>query len=121
MWKISFEPDRHLLTLRLRGHVGPIQMREIAAAQAQALEATGGTSFRVLIDLRGLHPMEAEAVALFADMKRVAAAVPGYEGCAVLADSPTVAMQQHRARLEADTGELITMDEGEVRRFLTPG
>lgn len=118
MWHVTYDPDRHLLLLRVHDHVSPTQVRELARAHAEALEATAGEPFRVLVDLRGLFPMEAEAVALFADMKRVAASMDGFQGCAVLTDSPTIAMQQHRTRLEGDTSEIITLDEAEVRRFL---
>lgn len=121
MWKVSFDPGRQLLLLRLTEHVDTLQMRKLAGAHARALEATGGRTFRVMIDLRGLHPMEEEAVALFSSVKRVAAATSGYSGCAILTDSPTVAMQQHRTRVDADASEMITMDEDDVLRFVDSG
>jgi hypothetical protein len=122
MWKVRFEPDRALVVIRLLDHVGAADMRDVAEAHARALEATAQTPFRVLVDLRGLVPLESDAAAVLAHIKRLASTLPGYRGCAVLADSATIAMQQHRTRGTPTPLERITMDEDEVRRFLeTPG
>lgn len=121
MWKVTFEPDRRLVHLRLTDHVPAAQMRELARAHAQALSATAGQRFRVLADLRGLFPLDADAVTLFTEIKRIAADSRGFAGCAVLADSPTIAMQQHRTRRTTGSGEVITLDEREVKRFLADG
>lgn len=124
MWSIEFDPATHLLTLRLVQRVGGTQMRALARAHAQALAATGGERFKVLADLRGLTPLDVAAAALFGEVRRAAAAAPGFVARAVLTDSPTVAMQQRRAVLEegGDGGaaerELITLDEVEARSFL---
>ena len=123
MWKIEFDPRTKLLTLRLREHVGGVEMRALGVAHAEALEATGGDSFAMLADLRGMHPLDAEAVGLFWDIKRVAASVAGFRGCAVIVDSATMFMQQRRTSLADLPGvsarELVTMDEAEARRFIT--
>lgn len=120
MWRIEYDPAQRLLTMRLTREVRESDMRALARAHAQALEATGGEPFFVFADLRGLFPLDAEAAAIFADMKRVARALEGYRGRAVLVDSATVAMQQRNATLEdgGDDSELITLDEEEARRFV---
>ncbi|MCS6796928.1 MAG: hypothetical protein NZ898_00075 [Myxococcota bacterium] len=125
MWQVLFEPERGLLTVRLSGHVALQDVRDLAEAHARALEATGAAPFRVLVDARGLVPLEPEAVLWLGAMKRVAAEQPGFRGVAVLADSATVLMQQHRVRLSraspgSDGGglELVTLDEAEALRFV---
>lgn len=121
MWRVEFDPDERLLTLRLTHHVGAAQMRNLAHAHARALEATGGEPFRVLVDLRGLYPLDGPAAEILGDMKRVAAHLDGYLGRAVLVDSPTVAMQQRNTTFEegGDDREVITMDERNARAFVT--
>jgi anti-anti-sigma regulatory factor len=120
MWRVDFDPDERLLTLRLAAEVEVAQMRALAQAHARALEATGGEPFCVLVDLRGLHPLDGAAADVLGDMKRVAARLDGYLGRAVLVDSPTVAMQQRNATFEdgGDDREVITMDEAVARRFV---
>lgn len=121
MWRIEFEPDTHRLSIRLTDHISAMQMRELATAHAEALECTGGQPFKVFIDLRGLFPLESDAVAILGAMKRIASDVVGCQGFAVLADSPTVAMQQRRTRVDPDTNpdrELVTLDPDQAKRFL---
>jgi hypothetical protein len=121
MWNVRFEPEHSVVVLRLTDHVGTLQMREVANAHARALECTARAPFRLLLDLRGMVPLEAEAASLLANMKRVATSLVGYRGCVVLADSPTIAMQQHRTRGTPAAGEVITMDPDEARRLLESG
>lgn len=124
MWRIEFEPKSRVLSIRLTDYAGLMQVRDLAAAQAQALEHTGGEEFRVFCDLRGLFPLDAESVAIFGDMKRVAASLPGWRGAVILVDSATIAMQQKRTSPTTNTtgeggtaGEVITSDESEARRL----
>jgi hypothetical protein len=123
MWRIEHDPVEHLLTLQLKEHVGIIEMRGLARALTRALEATGGDHFHVLLDLRGLYPLDVDAAELLSDMKRVAASLPGYQSRAVLVDSPTVAMQQRNTTLEdgGDDSELITLDATAAKRFIDHG
>jgi hypothetical protein len=120
MWRVEYDPGQRVLTMRLSHEIREIEMRAAASAHAQALEASGGQSFAVLVDLRGLHPLDVNAAAVLTDMKRVALAVEGYRGRAVLVDSPTVAMQQRNATLEegGDSAELITLDADEAQRHV---
>lgn len=121
MWRIEVDPDEERLSLRLTDHVSASQMRELANAHVEALEHTGSAPFKVFLDLRGLFPLEADAVAILGAMKRMAAEVPGFRGLAILADSPTVAMQQRRTRVGAGTNpdrELITLHPDQAKRFL---
>lgn len=115
MWKIEYDPDVHLLSIRLTDHVGPAAMRDLADAHARALEATGSEPFKLLVDMRGLTPLEDEAVDILADVKRVAATTPGFRGCCVLVDSATVAMQQRRTKVAAN--ETLTLDLEEARKL----
>jgi hypothetical protein len=121
MWRVEFDPDEQLLTLRLTHQVSASEMRNLARAHARALAATGGEPFRVLVDLRGLYPLDGPAAEILGDMKRVAAHLDGYLGRAVLVDSPTVAMQQRNTTFEegGDDREVITMDERNARAFVT--
>jgi hypothetical protein len=121
MWKIHFSPSERRLSIHLVAEVGAEQLHELAIAHARALESTAGQPFKVFIDVRGLFPMEPEAVTVLAEIKRVAASVEGCSGMVILADSPTVAMQQHRTRQKTRGGreaELITLDPNEATRFL---
>lgn len=120
MWRVEYDPDERLLKLSMRETVFGRDMRDLARAHARALEATGGQPFKILLDLRGLHPLDSEAAKILGDMKRVAARVDGYEGRAVLVDSPTIAMQQRNATVEdgGDTRELITLEETAARDFV---
>lgn len=121
MWRVEFDPDCQLLRIRLTREVDLSEMRLLARAHARALEATGGEPFRVLVDLRGLRPLDTQAAELLRDMKRVAVRLEGYRGRAVVVDSPTVAMQQHNATLEegGDEREFITMEETQAQSFLS--
>src|SRR5688500_10041879 len=128
MWRIEFDPKARVVSIRLTDYVGVIQVRDLARAHAEALEHTGGEEFRVFADLRGLFPLDAESVAIFGDMKRVAASLPSYRGVAILVDSPTIAMQQRRTTIESQPSsgsrgapEVITLDEAEAKRFLAGG
>lgn len=120
MWRIEYDPTQRVLTMRLAREVREIDMRALARAHSQALEATAGQPFSVLADLRGLFPLDTETAAIFSDMKRVAAKLEGYRGRAVLVDSATIAMQQRNSTLEdgGDPSELITVDEQEARRHV---
>lgn len=121
MWRIELDPDQHQLSIRLTDHVSASQMRELATAHTEALEHAGTEPFKVFIDLRGLFPLESDAVAIMGAMKRIAADMPGFRGFAILADSPTVAMQQRRTRVDPTTHpdrELITLDPEQAKRFL---
>lgn len=121
MWRIELDPELHRLSIRLTDHVSAAQMRDLAGAHAEALEHAGSESFKVFIDVRGLFPLEADAVAILGAMKRIAADATGFRGFAILADSPTVAMQQRRTRVDPITSpdrELITLDPDQAKRFL---
>lgn len=120
MWRIEYDPGQHVLTMRLAREVRMLEMRALSRAHADALASTGGEAFVVLADLRGLHPLDADAAALFQDMKRVAATLEGYRGRVVLVDGATIAMQQRNATLEdgGDPSELITLDADEARRYV---
>ena len=120
MWRIEYDPGQNLLTVWLREMVQGPELHGLSTAHAEALEATAGERFRVLLDLRGLYPLDTEAAALLADMKRVAVTQQGYLGRAVLVDSPTVAMQQRNATYEdgGDRSELITLEPEAAQRFI---
>jgi hypothetical protein len=121
VWHVEFDPDTRRLSLRLTAHVSAVQMRQLAEAHARALEHTAGEPFKVFIDLRGLFPLEADAVSVLGAMKRVAAQARGCAGFAILADSATIAMQQQRTRVRAGTDpshELITMEPADAEAFL---
>lgn len=128
MWRIEYDPKVRVLSIRLTDYVGLIQVRDLATAHAEALECTGGDDFRVFADLRGLFPLDAESVAIFGDMKKVAASLPNYRGYAILVDSPTIAMQQRRTSVgdlstttQKRPPELVTQDEQEAKRFAYGG
>ncbi len=120
MWRLEYDPAQRLLTIWMREMVHGPELRALSSAHARALEATAGAAFRVLLDLRGLYPLDEDAAAMLADMKRVAASLAGYRGRAVLVDSPTVAMQQRNATYEdgGDADELITLAPEDAQRFI---
>ncbi len=120
MWFVEFDPATQILTLRLRAQVSAGHMRQIMRAHAQALASTGGLTFGVLADLRGLAPLGREAANLFTDVKRAGSAMPTFQRRAVLVDSPTIALQQKRTSMESDdfAREIITSDEAEAMTFL---
>lgn len=120
MWCIEYDPTTRVLALRVTRQAVAAHVRALTRAHTQALLATSGAQFRVLVDLRGLAPLDNEAAALFSEVKRAGQALPGYLGRVVLCDSATVAMQQRRTSLEDGTAdqELITFDADEARRYL---
>jgi hypothetical protein len=120
MWCIEYDPDTRVLALRLTRQITPASMRALMRANAQALGAIAGDEFRVLVDLRGIAPLDRDAAELFTDIKRSAQALPGFRERVVLCDSATVAMQQRRTSIEEGTSEieLITFDDGDARRML---
>lgn len=121
MWSIEFDPATHLMTIRLVLLATPSELQALARAHAQALSATGGASFKVLVDLRGARPLEREAAAIFSEIRQAALSTPGFRRRAVLTDSPTVAMQQRRTIIDdggAHRREIVTLDENDARAFL---
>lgn len=120
MWCIEYDPEIRVLALRLTRQVTSANLRAIMRANAHALAATAGDEFRVLVDLRGLAPLDHEAAVLFSEVKRSAQALPGFVERVVLCDSATIAMQQRRTSIEDGTAEieLITFDDGDARRLL---
>jgi hypothetical protein len=121
MWSIEFDPSTRILKLRLCDQVTAPQMRQLARAHAQALVCTGGVSFKVFADLRGLAPLDAEAASVFAEIRRAEIGLAELCARTVLVNSPTVAMQQRRTMLEEGRSprpERITMDEAEAQKFL---
>ncbi len=116
MWRIHFDPDQSLLHAQLLEHVPEQEIQEFAGSFREALFRANDAPFRLLIDLRGLFPLDADGVAVFAQLKREASNRSGFQGIAVLVDSATVAMQQHNSRCRKD--ELITRDAEEISRFL---
>ena len=121
MWIVTYEPTTRALTLRLRDHVGAAEARQLADAQIEAIEATAGTPFKVLLDLRWTQALDSDAVGTLSDLKLAAAASAGFRGLVVLVDSATIAMQQKRTSiLEAHPAakELVTIDPDEATRAL---
>lgn len=120
MWRVEYQPTEQRLTLQLSRHVAPPEMRTLAKAHARALEATGGKPFHMVLDLRGLYPLDGQAAEILTDMKRVAASLDGYRARAVLVDSATIAMQQRNATIEDgdDGSELVTWSADEVLEHL---
>lgn len=122
MWSIELDPATRVLSLRLVHQVTATQMRALSRAHSQALGAALAETFRVFADLRGLAPLDSEALAVFAEVRRTASTHAGYRGRAVLTDGATVAMQQRRIALEdaasIAASELITGELAEARTFL---
>lgn len=120
MWCIEYDPATHVLAIRITRQATSSHIRALMRSHALALAATGGASFRVLTDLRGLAPLDSESIQLLSDVKRAGQAMPGFATRVVLCDSATVAMQQRRTSLADDTAEqeIITFDEDEARRHL---
>lgn len=117
MWRAAFDPEEKRLTLQLRDQVSGADLEELATAQAEALRSTGGSGFSVFMDLRGLFPLDAEAVPMLGEIKTVAAEYVGCRVIVVLTDSPTIALQQSRTKLPQRRGgpaEWITLDPAEA-------
>ncbi len=115
MWRVEFDPTHRELTVRIADHATQAALTQLGIAQAEALEATGNATFRVLYDVRHLFPLEPDEATMFQDIKRAATELPSCAGVVVLSNSPTIAMQQYRTRVAA---ELVTMDLDEVAAFL---
>lgn len=116
MWRIHFDPEQRLLHAQLLEHLPEQELSEFAASFREALFRANDTAFRLLIDLRGLFPLDAQGISVFARLKQEAASREGFLGIAVLVDSATVAMQQHNSRCRKD--ELITRDVQAISTFL---
>jgi hypothetical protein len=121
VWRVEYDPDGRLLSVRMLEVVTARDARDLAQAAARALENTGGTPFRACFDLRRLFPLEEDCMHLVEALKRTCLEWTGCRGLVVLTDSPTVAMQQHHTRVRAGTDhelELVSLDKSAVDAFL---
>ncbi|MCB9634745.1 MAG: hypothetical protein H6721_21670 [Sandaracinus sp.] len=121
MWRVEYDPTASLLSVRMLEVVTARDARDLTQAAARALEATGGAPFRACFDMRKLFPLEEDCVHLVEALKRTCLEWTGCRGLVVLADSPTVAMQQHHTRVRPGTDhelELVTLDKTSVDAFL---
>ena len=121
VWRVEYDPEARLLAVRMLDVVTARDARDLAQATARALEGTAGAPFRACFDLRKLFPLEEDSVPLVEALKRTCLEWTGCRGLVVLADSPTVAMQQHHTRVRPGTDhelELVTLDKTSVDAFL---
>lgn len=121
VWRVEYDPEARLLAVRMLDVVTARDARDLSQATARALDGTAGASFRACFDLRKLFPLEEDSVHLVEALKRTCLEWTGCRGLVVLADSPTVAMQQHHTRVRPGTDhelELVTLDKTTVDAFL---
>jgi hypothetical protein len=120
MWCIEFDPKTRALTIRVAQQVSVASLRGLQRKHVEALAATAGEVFKVLVDLRGIAPLGPDAASVISEIKRTESALPGFRGRAVLCDSATVAMQQRRTSLTDGTSdrETVTLDDLEAYAFL---
>ena len=120
MWRIEHDPDRSLLELRAHGVLGLSAIDRVAEAWAKALAATAGARTAILFDLRGLEPLEGEAVErLRTRVKEPALALAHVERLVIVVDSAINTLQQRHALVDADR-EHITRDPDDARDLLWP-
>ena len=121
MWRVEYDPDARLLSVRMLDVITTRDARDLSAATSRALDAAEGEAFRACLDLRQLFPLEEDTVRVVEGIKRACLDAPGCRGLVVLADSPTVAMQQHHTRVRGSVDreiELVTLDRAAVDEFL---
>ena len=110
MWRVEHDPETALLEIRARGFVSARDVVQLANAWARAIATAARAECQVLLDLRGLEPMEREAVIAFrTGVKRAALEIPGVDCIVILVDGATVAMQQHHSAHDADR-ERVTQE-----------
>lgn len=120
MWRIEHDPDRSLLELRAHGVLGLSAIDRAAEAWAKALAATAAAPTVVLFDLRGLEPLEGEAVdRLRARVKEPALALDHVERLVIVVDSAINTLQQRHAMVDPSR-ERITRDPEDARALLWP-
>ena len=118
MWRVEHDPELSLLELRACGLVSSRDVEAIARAWARGLAATAGGSTVVLFDLRGLEPLEGEAVERLRDRVKVPTLQGGtVERLVIMVDSATVALQQRHAFID-EGREHLTQDPAEAQRLL---
>jgi|JI10StandDraft_1071094.scaffolds.fasta_scaffold969023_2 hypothetical protein len=120
MWCIEFDPKTRALTLKVALQPSIGSLRAFQRKHLEGLAATAGESFRVLLDLRGVSPLGADAAGVLSEVKRAEAALPGFQMRVVLCDSATVAMQQRRTSQTEATNdrEHVTLDDDEAYSLL---
>lgn len=120
MWRIEHDPDRSLLELRAHGVLGLSAIDALAESWAKALAATAAHPTVALFDLRGLEPLEGDAVdRLRLKVKRPALALDHLERLVIVVDSAINNLQQRHALLDPDR-EFITRDPEDARALLWP-
>jgi hypothetical protein len=120
MWRIEHDPDRSLLELRALGVLGLAELDALAEAWAKALAATANSPTVALFDLRGLEPLEGDAVdRMRARIKEPALALPNLQRLVIVVDSAINTLQQRHAMVDPER-ELITRDPEDARALLWP-
>lgn len=120
MWCIEFDPKTRALTIRVAQLVSAASLRILQRKHVEALAATAGEPFKVLLDMRGVAPIGPDSATVLSEVKRAESTLQGFRGRAVLCDSATVAMQQRRTSLTDGTGEreVVTLDELEAQAYI---
>ncbi len=123
MWRIEFDPGDAVLSIRLTESTTSEELRELSDAQQRAFDATRETPFRLFLDLRGLLSLDPECGRLVRELRRSASMQPGFRGCAVLAEQPTLHEREFARATNAlnsptDGHELVTVNEAEALQFL---
>jgi len=120
MWHIEHDPDRSLLELRARGVLGVPDLDALAEAWAKALGTTATQPTVALFDLRGLEPLEGDAVKRMRErIKEPALALPHLKRLVIVIDSAINMLQQRHAVVDPER-ELITRDPEDARALLGP-
>lgn len=120
MWRIEHDPDHSLLELRAFGVLGLQAIDTLADAWAKALASTASRPTVALFDLRGLEPLEGEAVdALRQRIKEPALALEHLTRLVIVVDSAINTLQQRHALVDPER-EVITRDPEDARALLWP-
>ncbi len=120
MWRIEHDPDRSLLELRAYGILGLPDIDALAEAWTKALAATASNPTVALFDLRGLEPLEGDAVdRLRMRVKQPALALENLRRLVIVVDSAINTLQQRHAMIDPDR-EFVTRDPDDARALLWP-
>lgn len=119
-FQIDTTSEPGIVILRLVGALNVDEMRAFARAHNEAIDALGGSPYRVFCDLREMAPLSPDAAKEMESAKTYSASLPNFQGSAVLVSSQVIAMQHRRTSTDSgliDT-ELISDDPDACREHL---
>ena len=100
-WNVDAKRRPGILWLELEGLIKPDEMKTFVVAHSAAIDAYGGSDYKVFCDVRKLAPLPPESAELFEKAKAYSSSHTNFRGSGVWASSALVAMQHKRTSTSA--------------------